>query len=120
MSAFNETLKQHWRDVISLVLGLWLIISPWALGYLTDAPAAWNAYIVGIIVVVAAAATLVAFHRWEEWINVALGAWLIVSPFLMGQEAHANVMWNQIITGVLIGGMALWAAFTQPGGRVTA
>lgn len=120
MSNFNDTLKQHWRDVINLILGLWLIISPWALGYLADTTAAWNAYIVGIIVVVAAAATLVAFHRWEEWINVALGAWLIVSPFLFGQEGHAVVMWNQIVTGVLVGGLALWAAFAEPKGRVAA
>lgn len=120
MSAFNDKLTHHWRDVVALLLGIWLIVSPWALGYLADTTAAWNAYAVGIVVVVAAAATLVAFHRWEEWINVVLGAWLIVSPFVLGQTGQTTVMWNQIVTGILIGGLALWASMETPEGSVTA
>ena len=62
----------------------WLGISPWALSYAHEATPAWNAHIVGIVIAVAA---LAAFQKWEEWINAALGAWLIVSPFILSFSA---------------------------------
>ncbi|WP_420107554.1 SPW repeat domain-containing protein [Mesorhizobium qingshengii] len=40
----------------------------------------WNQHIVGVAVVILAAVALFAFKSWEEWLNVALGAWLLVSP----------------------------------------
>ena len=120
MAAFEEKLTHHWRDVANLILGIWLAISPWALSYMADATPAWNAYIVGIVIAVAAAAAIMAFHQWEEWTNVALAIWLIVSPFLLGYAAHATALWNQIVVGVLVGGLALWTAVTTPEGGVPA
>lgn len=120
MPTFNDRLATHWRDAANLILGLWLVISPWALSYMTEARPTWNAVIVGVIIAVAAIAALVAFHKWEEWINVVLGAWLIVSPFLLGFAAHATALWNQIVVGVLVGGLALWTAIVTPEGGVPA
>jgi hypothetical protein len=54
------------------------------LSYATETTPAWNAHGVGVVVAVAAFAALVAFHQWEEWVNAALAAWLIVSPYLLG------------------------------------
>ena len=71
-----------------------------------------DARIVGIVVAVAAIATLVAFHKWEEWVNALLGLWLIVSPYVLGFTMPRDAMWNQIVVGVLIGGLAIWAAVT--------
>ena len=112
MPTFTDRLTTHWRDVANLVLGLWLAISPWALSYMMDAIPAWNALIVGVIIAVAAAATLIAFHKWEEWVNVVLAAWLIISPFLLSYPMMANAMTNQIIVGVVTGLLALWTAVT--------
>lgn len=41
-----------WANV---VLGAWLFISPWALGYTNLDGASWNAWIVGVLVVIVAA-----------------------------------------------------------------
>ena len=60
---------------------------------------------------------LAAVQKWEEWINAALGAWLIVSPFIMGFGALGVALWNQLIVGVLVGGLALWAALTDSHGE---
>lgn len=38
---------------ISVILGIWLIISPWVLAFSGDQPATWNSVIVGIIMVLA-------------------------------------------------------------------
>ncbi len=37
---------------IIALLGIWLIISPWVLGFSGDMAAVWNAVIVGIIVLI--------------------------------------------------------------------
>ena len=29
---------KRWQDQVILVLGIWLFISPWALGYASDSP----------------------------------------------------------------------------------
>ena len=82
MNTMTDRLTMHWKDVCNLILGVWLIVSPWALSYaMADTPA-WNAHIVGVVVAVAAIATLVAFHKWEEWVNAALGVWLPAPPAL--------------------------------------
>jgi hypothetical protein len=37
---------------INLVIGVWMFISPWTLGYSTSGPALWNAVIVGGLMVI--------------------------------------------------------------------
>ena len=77
MTDFNDKLATQWNDASNLVLGVWLAISPWVLSYASHTAAAWNAHAVGVIVAVAAIAALISFQKWEEWVNTALGAWLV-------------------------------------------
>ncbi len=120
MPALSDRLTTHWRDVANLILGLWLVISPWALSFTTETIPTGNALIVGVVIAVAAAAALIAFHTWEEWVNVVLAVWLIVSPFALDYASHVTVLWNQLIVGALVGILALWTALTTPETGVTA
>jgi SPW repeat len=120
MATFNQKLSSQWKDTANLVLGLWLAVSPWALSYAGTATPAWNAHIVGLIVAVAAIAALAAFQKWEEWVNAALGAWLIVSPFILGFGSLTAALWNQLIVGVVVLVLAAWAAVTETDGTVKA
>jgi SPW repeat len=120
MSTLIDRLTTHWRDAANLVLGLWLVISPWVLSYATETIPTGNAFMVGVIIAVAAAAAFIAFHTWEEWVNVVLGAWLIVSPFALDYASHATILWNQLIVGALVAILALWTALTTPEPGVTA
>jgi hypothetical protein len=110
MEKFWSTLSRQWQDTVNVVLGLWLIVSPWVLGYAVQTTPAWNAYVLGVVIAVAAVAALVSFHAWEEWVNVALGAWLVVSPWILGFAASTTALWNQIVVGIIVGGLALWSA----------
>ena len=112
MPRLDDRLASQWKDAGNLVLGLWLAISPWALSYAGEFRPAWNAHIVGVIIAIAALAALTAFQQWEEWVNAALGAWLIVSPYLLGFSALTSALWNQIIVGLLVAILAVWAAMT--------
>ena len=43
---------EAWEEWTNLILGLWLIIAPWALGFSTHALATWNLVVVGVVVAV--------------------------------------------------------------------
>jgi hypothetical protein len=50
----------EWQDWLTGILGLWLVIAPWVLGFGSFAAAAWNSVIVGLLVL--------AFAVWELWV----------------------------------------------------
>jgi hypothetical protein len=112
MRNVTQNLSRHWQDVVNLVAGVWLVVAPWVLGFTHESTAAWNAYAAGVIIAVAAIAALTAFHEWEEWVNAVIGLWLIVSPWLLGFAALAAATWNQVVLGVIVGGLAIWAAYS--------
>ena len=41
-----------WEEWTNLILGLWLIIAPWVLGFSAHALATWNLVVVGVVVAV--------------------------------------------------------------------
>jgi len=120
MAMLQETFKRQWHDVVHLVLGLWLIASPWLLGYVATTAAFYNAIALGVIIAVVAVAALVAFHAWEEWAMGVLGLWLIVSPWLLGFTAVTAALANQIIVGLIVTALAFWTAYEAQQGRMAA
>ena len=116
-------MKTRWQDWVMLVLGIWLFFSPfWMASYAaTGDAAAWNSYILGIAVAAFAIAALVSDERWEEWVELALGIWLVIAPFVLGfWGAERGAAWNQIIVGVLVGLDAIWVLAATPGREVRA
>ena len=83
MTKIQDSVTALWRDAINLVLGIWLIVSPFAFIYAAQTTPAWNAYAVGIVVAVLSAAALWQFQKWEAWLSAVLGAWLIVSLWIL-------------------------------------
>ena len=99
------------KDWVTLVLAICLFISPWIIGFTAAMVPAWNAWIVGVLLGALALATLSMFAEWEEWVNLALGLWLIVSPWLLGFAADRNVMITHVILGVLVIAASAWAVW---------
>lgn len=56
-------------------------------------------------------------YSFLPWLNVILGIWLIVAPFVLGYSTLTNAMWNDIIVGVLVAVIAFfsWLTVTRPG-----
>jgi hypothetical protein len=98
---------QQWEDWASWILGLWLLLSPWALFFDREEIALENALAVGALIIVVEIVELSIFRDWEEWINVLLGAWLAVSPWALG-VASAAARWNFLIVGALVVALALY------------
>ena len=115
MAKFTEKLTTEWQDVANLVLGIWLAASPWVLAFTSQQVATRHAVVVGLVVAVAAAGALYAFRVWEEWLNVALAAWLVISPWILEFSTQQVPTWNQITVGVLVGALALWSVNIEHG-----
>lgn len=107
---YQDRTVGRWQDWFNLVLAVWLILAPYVAFHSVNDVPAWNAYVCGLIVAIFAIAALARPQVWEEWVNLAVGVWLIVSPFVLGFSDQPIIMWNHIVVGILIGGDALWAA----------
>ena len=104
---------KHWQDPLNLILGLWLIASPWVLPYSAETYPTWNAVIIGSLVVLLAVSEFFRLMAWEEWTDVALGVWLMISPWVLGFSDIAMPMWNAVAVGLAVAVLALWALSTD-------
>lgn len=104
------TTTRRWQDWVNVLLGAWLIVSPWALGYAGEVPSAlWNAYALGLAVAGFAGLAVYMPKAWEEGASIALGVWLILSPWLLGFNTHLAASLNSVLVGLLVAGLATWA-----------
>jgi hypothetical protein len=101
-------------------LRIGVLLSPWVIGNGVSGAVRSTYCIVGIAVAIFAIVALVAFRPWEEWVNLVLGAWLLVSPWLVGFSAVTALMWNAVLIGSLIVVCAGWALSEERGGKPVA
>jgi hypothetical protein len=107
-------------SVLNLLAGIWLIISPWVVGFTATPVAVWNTVILGIVILVLAAARLGSVGTTGlSWINLLLGIWLIISPFVLNFGASVLGMRNDVIVGILVVLFSLWAVATTAGRPTT-
>lgn len=103
----NETRNLAGANIGNLILGIWVVISPFVLGFSGIELAKWNDIAVG------GAVALLGLGRGPQgagarFLNVLLGIWLVASPFVLG-FAGAVAVWNSIILGIVIVIVALIA-----------
>ena len=104
--------QYRWQDILNLMLGIGVGISPWLLGYAETLQAAtWNAVIIGVAIVVLAAIDIDVPAQWEEWTIVALGAWLAVSTYVFGLIELRMAAMVTIGAALAIVVLGLWALF---------
>lgn len=104
---------KHWQDPLSIIAGLWMIVSPWVLAHQAAAAPTWNAVIVGALIALAALYALFQVFAWQEWSNLVLGLWLIASPWVLGFSAMTSAMLNAVIVGAVVAALAFWALATD-------
>jgi len=101
--------EQRWQDWTVLLLGTWLLLSPFfGIGGFNDV-AAINSYLTGTAVLIFAITALARPLMWEEYANLTLGVWLVAAPFILGFAAQTGPTLNQVLVGLVIGSIALGA-----------
>lgn len=97
-----------------VVLGAWEFIAAFILGYSAKAAAEWDAIILGIALVVlagwAALSNQAATIKSLSWVNTVLGVWLVIAPFILGYTKLTGALWNDIIVGIIVAVLSVWAA----------
>ena len=100
-----------WEDYAGMGLAVLIGLSPWLAGQHDLQAANWNAAAVGVLVLALAAFELVNLHRSEEAGEIALGLWLIASPFTFGYaDGGALMIWHFVLGAavVLLAALELW------------
>ncbi len=104
-------------SALTFLAGVWLLLAPFALNYADDAgfDAARNDLVIGVAIALVAIVRIVAPIRSAAlgMVNVALGAWLIIAPFVLAYNEGANALaatWNDIVVGVIVLALAATSA----------
>ncbi len=99
----------RWQDWAGFLLGLWLAISPWALGFSDQQAATANAAVIGITLAVVSLFEVGLSELADEWLKIAVGLWLVCSPFVLGHGANHLATINAVGVGILVALFAAWA-----------
>ncbi len=88
---------------LTSILGLALILAPFALGYNTNPTAMWSSIILGAIVALASGYKAITAdrHVWEDVVDVVVGVVAIAIPFALGFNVITAALWTFVVLGVL-------------------
>ena len=100
-------------DRLALAAGLWLIAAPFVLGYSTTGTgfrAYWNDVAVGLAVVGVLVPRVAVPARAASRLTaaaLALGAWLVAAPFVLGFSADLpRAAVNDVVVGIALAVLA--------------
>jgi hypothetical protein len=89
---------------INVLLGIWLVVSPFLFG--ATAASAWNLFIVGAAIAIVAGFNFFRTTQGREVVAGAsgvvavLGLWMAISPFMF--VYNVAMAWNVVIVGLLV------------------
>jgi hypothetical protein len=93
-----------WVQMVSSLLGVWLMAAPAVLGY--GDPARTNDRIVGPLSASFAFIAIWEVTRGLRWAGLPLGAWLLVAPWVLGNYASTPTL-NSMVVGLLLIALSL-------------
>lgn len=103
----------RWRrestlDLYKFALGVFVFLSPWLFAFAYQ-PARVDAWASGLAVMAASIAALIVFVDWEEWLALALGLWMIASPWVLGLPHGATkILLAAGLICTYLAGLELW------------
>ena len=110
VAALSRNSQARIASGTNVVLGIWLIASPWVFGYSGRAPVL-SSVLVGMLIAMLATLRLAAMHQSAglSAMNLLLGFWTIVSPWASGYAINKAAGANDLMVGVLVTALAIWS-----------
>jgi hypothetical protein len=108
----------RWQDWLNVALGVWLLLTPWFLGFSGNEAAMWNALAFGIAIVVLEFADVLVPDPWPERVSLPVGLWVAVSPVMLGFADQTAAALSTALTGVAVVLLAAWTVWTESGKAV--
>ncbi|MBX5445862.1 SPW repeat protein [Sphaerobacter sp.] len=102
--------------LIIVLVGIWLMLSPFVLSYNHLHASTWNAIAVAWVTMFIAGLRITGAgsEGWLSWLNALIGLYLIASPWIWGDADNLTLVVNNAVCGLFIVGMAAWAALSTP------
>lgn len=99
----KETMyKRQWQDMFNFLLGFWLVIAPWVMGYADTRFAVGNSVIMGVAMLVFSSAALIKPDVWQEFMSVLVGFLTTISPVTVGYTEHTTAVWVSVGVGLVL------------------
>ena len=95
---------EQWRNqtnLINVVFAAMLFLSPWLLGFSYET-AGLNAWASGLLLGLFSVLAILSYSEWEEWIDLALGAWILGSPWLLHFPADSAATKVHVMIGLIV------------------
>jgi hypothetical protein len=106
--------KRRWQDQLIFLLGIWLFVSPWVLGYDSRSAIALNINVFGALIALLAAFDLYKTYAWAVVVNLLAGLWVAVSPWVGSLADRGAMMVNSVVVGAAVVVLALWELRSDP------
>lgn len=106
---------ERWRsqtNLINFAFAILLFLSPWILGF-AYGKAGLNAWASAVVLALFSMVAVVSFAEWEEWIDLAVGAWILVSPWVLGFEAGSSATKIHVMIGVIVTALSALELFKE-------
>jgi len=104
---YETTYKRQWQDMVNFLLGFWLLIAPWVMGYSDTRFAVGNSVIMGVAILIFSSAALIKPDIWQEFVSVLVGFLTTISPITVGYTEHHTAVEVGVVVGLVITGCSL-------------
>lgn len=114
--------RMHFQDGITLLAGVLLAAAPFFLTIESPGGAniTWpvaNMLASGAAAIALCAAALFFYRRWEGWLNISLGVWLVASPWVIVFARSKQAIRAAVTCGAIIAAMDAWRTLEGTGKR---
>ncbi|MBI4085892.1 MAG: SPW repeat protein [Candidatus Liptonbacteria bacterium] len=55
----------------------------------------------------------------QNWIQLAIGVWILVSPWILGFSSISIMMWSNLIVGMILILVNIWIIFGKHNNSIT-
>lgn len=99
-------------SIATIVVAVWLILSPFILGYTDVSHALWTSFIAALVAAWIAGLRVSGGVRqpWLSGVSALIGVWLIASPWVWDFSGELRVLINDIVVGVILIGLGALSA----------
>jgi ABC-type multidrug transport system permease subunit len=99
----DKPLVGAWHDPLAFVIGIWLLMAPFFLGFpAVQHPATMVLWIAAVLMFMSAYDILVLPGVADEWLDAAVGVGVLLSPWLFGYSPLLAASVNAVATGCVI------------------
>jgi len=103
-----------WPSWTNVLLGLWLLIAPFTLGYPHLGAAVTSDVLAGLVIASLAFWRAVGAESPSmtgvSWVVALGGLWVLSAPFLLGYAAVAAAVANDVLVGLVVASLGTYRA----------